>query len=186
VRRFHPLQAVRSSGWRSRAVAGALVACLVTGAADIRPAAAHGDGPHYVLLSGFVVLNPLKGGPESGRKQCELPFSARSVLRRSGPTSERFDIKKYCETDNHELYAALVITFTLQSDKKVLSEGFIRLKESKRGWLVFWSGYEEVGTKQFRGSINEDRVQDYNATIREATFKFKVTVDGPDAPKMLP
>jgi hypothetical protein len=180
MRRFHPLRAVRSTGWRWRAAAGLAAGGLLAGTLFAPPAGAHGTGPHLVFISGWVDMTVA-----AGAQPCEQTYAQVQTLQASGPTSVRFDIKQKCGG----MYFAIVMTANLRDDKYVDIDGFARFKYTSclLGDKICWP--ETAGSRDFRASVPEDFVQRMQPVQLGthhplATFAFDVIIDGPDAPAM--
>jgi hypothetical protein len=175
-----PLRALRSPRWRAPLVAGAVLAGVIAAPLAASPAEAHGNGKHYVTISGWVRTH-------TGFEDCADTYNQTITLQR-GKTEERtIDINRYC--GDHT--AGLRLLARLRDDKYVYTEGFIRVHA--RSCLILeplcvW----ENKRKDYRADIPEDFTQDmpHPETLKvqtmtdvvTMTWDFDIIVDGPDAP----
>jgi hypothetical protein len=179
---FPLLRTVRPSRWCRRLAVAAVLAGAIAGPLAASPAEAHGNGPHFVTISGWV-RTELANGTEHP-DTCFDTYTATLTLQRGHKTEDRVDIDKPC----FNAKASLILIARLRDDKYVDTEGYIRLKT--KTCIIAPLCWTQAEKKDYRAGIPEDFTQRQDGPEfvaingDQAGFLFSIIVDGPDAPAM--
>jgi hypothetical protein len=187
MRLFHPVRALRRSGWPSRAVLALVVAGVIAAPLGTGPAGAHGTGVHTLIVRGTMHITDIDGG--SGHPTDPFPdicnftnITQAASFQRTGSAIPRVNIDIVRDCD--EVTGFLRVNAQWRSDRAVNADGFARVTERDcfigRPFCVT----NTLPQRDFRSTILENVTGQRATTTIQRTdiaivrFDFEIFVQG--------